>query len=180
MVRGDERPGLRLSPVIWDAADCGVPQHRQRILIAATRSEHPIQLSAPTLPHRPIREVIDFGAASWSDIERPGRSPKTLARVRAGRSQYGDRFVMPYYGSGSGITDRSLERPLGTITTRARWALVDGDRMRMLPTAENRAGMGFTDDYHRPNNHALALHMLGNASRPPLAAYAIDAIRRAA
>lgn len=87
---------------------------------------------------------------------------------------------MPYYGSGSGLTGRSLDRPIGTITTRARWALVDGDRMRMLTTAENRAGMGFPDDYLLPDNHALALHLLGNANPPPLAAYAIDAIRKAA
>jgi DNA (cytosine-5)-methyltransferase 1 len=172
--------GYALSPVIWDAADCGVPQHRQRILIAATRSKHPIQLAAPTMPHRPIRDVIDFGAGSWAPIERPGRSTKTLARVRAGRRQHGDRFVMPYYGSGSGLTGRSLDRPIGTITTRARWALVDGDRMRMLTTAESCAGMGFPADYRLPSNQALALHMLGNANPPPLAAYAIDAIRKAA
>ncbi|MNW05933.1 hypothetical protein D3C71_2022610 [compost metagenome] len=73
-----------------------------------------------------------------------------------------------------------MNRPLGTITTRARWALVDGDRMRMLTTAENCAGMGFPADYRLPDNHALALHMLGNANPPPLAAYAIDAIRKAA
>lgn len=172
--------GYALSPVIWDAADCGVPQHRKRILIVGTRSKHPIQLVAPSAPHRPVRDIIDFAAGTWTPIERPGRSPKTLDRVRAGRRQFGDRFVMPYYGSGSGLTGRSLDRPLGTITTRARWAVVDGDRMRMLTTAENCAGMGFPADYHLPANGALALHMLGNANPPPLAAYAIDAIRKAA
>jgi DNA (cytosine-5)-methyltransferase 1 len=157
-----------------------VPQHRRRILIAATRSKHPIELAAPKVAHRPIRDVIDFDAGTWSQIERPGRSPKTLARVRAGRQQFGDRFVMPYYGSGSGLTGRSLDRPIGTITTRARWALVDGPRMRMLTTAENCAGMGFPADYRLPDNHSLALHMLGNANPPPMAAYAIDAMRKAA
>ncbi|WP_025135895.1 DNA cytosine methyltransferase [Achromobacter sp. DH1f] len=172
--------GYALSPVIWDAADCGVPQHRKRILIIGTRSKHPIQLVAPSRPHRPVSEIIDFNAGTWSPIDRPGRSPKTLSRVRAGRRQFGDRFVMPYYGSGSGLTGRSLDRPLGTITTRARWAVVDGDRMRMLTTAENCAGMGFPAHYRLPANGTLALHMLGNANPPPLAAYAIDAIRKAA
>ncbi|APX77310.1 Modification methylase HhaI [Achromobacter insolitus] len=170
--------GYAVSPHLWDAADCGVPQHRIRVLIVGTRSKHPIELPAPRMMHRPVRDILNFDAGTWSPIERPGRSPKTLARVRAGRRLHGDRFVMPYYGSGSGLTGRSLDRPLGTITTRARWALVDGDRMRMLTTAENCAGMGFPTDYKLPENKTLAQHMLGNANPPPLAAHAINAIRR--
>ncbi|WP_334168243.1 DNA cytosine methyltransferase [Achromobacter mucicolens] len=170
--------GYALSPVVWDAADCGVPQHRKRILIIGTRSKHPIELPAPAAPHRAIRNVLDFTVGSWSAIDRPGRSARTLARVHAGRRQYGDRFVMPYYGSGSGLTGRSLDRPIGTITTRARWALVDGNRMRMLTTGENCAGMGFTEAYQLPANQAQALFMLGNANPPPLAEHAINAIRR--
>lgn len=50
-----------------------------------------------------------------------------------------ERFVMPYNGSGSGLTGRSLARPLGTVTAADRWAVVDGDRMRMLSIRELRA-----------------------------------------
>lgn len=172
--------GYALSPVIWDAADCGIPQHRKRILIVGTRSKHPIELVAPSMPHRPVRDVIDFNAGTWSPVQHPKRVVKTLARVSAGRRQFGDRFVMPYYGSGSGLTGRSLDRPLGTVTTRARWAVVDGDRMRMLTKAENVAIMGFPVNYTVPENDTLALHMLGNANPPQLAAHAIEAIRKAA
>jgi len=45
--------GYALSPVIWDPADCGVPQHRKRILIVGTRSKHPIELTPPSMGHRP-------------------------------------------------------------------------------------------------------------------------------
>jgi DNA (cytosine-5)-methyltransferase 1 len=100
--------------------------------------------------------------------------------VAAGRAKFGRRFVMPYYGSGSGLTGRSITRPLGTITTVDRWALVDGDSMRMLTAAENRGAMGFPDDYRLPAQHRAAVHMLGNAVCPPVARDVIAALRAAA
>ena len=88
--------------------------------------------------------------------------------------------MAPYYGSGSGETGRSLNRPLGTITTRDRWSVIDGDRMRMLTAHECRAAMGFPDDYRLPGQHREAVHLLGNAVCPPVAADLIHAIREAA
>ena len=87
---------------------------------------------------------------------------------------------MPYYGSGSGLTGRSLERPLGTVTTRDRWALVDGDRMRMLQPPEYRAIMGFPDDYVLPRQRNLAIHLLGNAVCPAVAHDLVVALKEAA
>ena len=75
---------------------------------------------------------------------------------------------------------RSLDRPIGTITTRDRWAIVDGDRMRMLSAHECRAAMGFPADYILPDQHRLAVHMLGNAVCPPVARDVINAIRETA
>lgn len=172
--------GYALSPLIVDAADCGVPQHRERLIIIGTLSKHPILLDLPKLPQRAAAEIIDFDAGRWTQINRPGRSPNTLARVARGRASFGDRFVMPYYGSGSGLTGRDLARPIGTITTRARWAVVDGDRMRMLTVDENRKGMAFPDGYHIPDDPVLANHMLGNAAPPPMIREVITALRKAA
>jgi DNA (cytosine-5)-methyltransferase 1 len=124
--------------------------------------------------------VVDFDAGVWSPVTQPGRSARTLARVAAGRRAFGSRFVMPYYGSGSGATGRSLTRPLGTVTTRARWALVDDQRMRMVSAAEGRAVMGFPERYQLPGSQALAWHLLGNAVVPPVAADLLKAIARAA
>lgn len=172
--------GYALSPYIIDAADHGVPQHRTRLFIVGTLSKHPIELDLPRRPHIPASSVIDFEAGTWSPIRRRGRSPKTLARVRAGRSRFGDRFVMPYYGSGSGETGRDLERPLGTITTHDRWAVIDGNHMRMLTKDEVRAAMGFPAGYRVPKHHRTAVHMLGNAVCPPVARDVITALREAA
>lgn len=175
-----QRLGYTLAPHIVDAADFGVPQNRRRLFIVATRSSAPLELELPRRDPAPIAPVIDWQCGKFAPIERPGRSAATLARVAAGRRRYGERFVMPFYGSGSGKTGRSVDRPIGTITTRDRWAVVDGDRMRMLQANECRAAMGFPDDYRLPRRHKEAVHMLGNAVCPPVARDLIAALAAAA
>lgn len=172
--------GYALTPMVLDLADHGVPQHRRRLFVVATRSRHPIALDLPRREHRPAAEAICLDSGKWSPIDRPGRSPRTLARIAAGRRAHGDRFLAPYYGSGSGETGRSLQRPIGTLTTRARWAVIDGDRMRMVRAAEGRALMGFPNGYQLPANEATAWHLIGNAVGPVQAADLITLIRRAA
>jgi DNA (cytosine-5)-methyltransferase 1 len=132
----------------------------------------------PTVPHVPADRIIDNDSAPWSLVDRPGRSARTLERVANGRAAHGSRFLIAYYGNESG--GRSLSRPIGTITTRDRYAIVDGDRMRMLSAQEYRAGMGFPADYKLPDNHRLAVHMLGNAVCPPVARDIIQYIKSAA
>lgn len=172
--------GYAMAPMILDAADHGVPQHRRRLFIVCTRSRYPLRISLPRRPHVPVSTIIDFDAGNWTPLHRPGRAAATIARVKSGRARFGDRFVAPFYGSGSGETGRSLDRPLGTITTRDRWLLVDGDRVRILTVDENRAGMGFRSGYALPERRSDAVHMLGNAVCPVIPQDLIDALRRAA
>ncbi|KWI50300.1 DNA methyltransferase [Burkholderia pseudomultivorans] len=172
--------GYQVAPHIVDAADHGVPQHRVRLLLVLTRSARPLMLQLPARKHMPAAQIIDFNAGNWSPIEKPGRSLATLRRIENGRRAHGDRFVAPYYGSGSGETGRSLARPLGTITTRDRWAVIDGDRMRMLTKWECRDAMSFPRTYILPQQHRLAVHMLGNAVPPVVACDVITAIKAAA
>ena len=136
------------------------------MFIVCTRSANPLTLNLPKLEHVPAAQFIDFSAGRWSPIAKPGRAEATLERVANGRAAHGDRFVMSYYGNTR--TGRSIERPIGTITTRDRWAVVDGDRMRMLTAEENLLAMSFPRDIKRPDNHRLTVHMAGNAV-PPLA-----------
>lgn len=172
--------GYQVSPHIVDCADLGVPQHRVRIFIVLSRSRAPLLLNLQQHQLIPASSFIDFSAGTWADIERPGRAAATLERVRNGRRQFGERFLMPYYGSGSGLTGRSLDRPIGTITTRDRWALVDGDRMRMLTADECLAAMSFPKGTLRPDNHRLTVHMAGNAVPPIAGQKIIEAMMAAA
>lgn len=170
--------GYQVAPHLVDAADHGVPQHRRRLFVVATRSKHPLLLQLPRQAHRPAAEVIHLDAGRWSPIHRPGRSARTLDRIAAGRRAHGDTFLTAYYGAERG--GRPITRPLGTITTRDRYAVIHGDRMRMLTADEYRAAMGFPTGYQMPASHREAVHMLGNAVCPPVARDIIDTIRRAA
>lgn len=173
-----EALGYSAAPHIIDAADLGTPQHRVRLFIVLSRSTAAIKLNLPKKDHVPASCFIDFSAGKWAAINRPGRAAATLERVAAGRAAHGERFLTSYYGNTR--SGRSICRPIGTITTRDRWAVIDGAKMRMLNVSECRAAMGFPADYLLPENHREAIHMLGNAVCPPAAAEIINAIRRAA
>lgn len=162
--------GYQLAPHVIDCADLGVPQNRERLFIVATRSKAPLFLNLPKFEHVHATSFIDFNSGRWSPIDKPSRAQATLERVANGRAIHGDRFVMSYYGNTK--IGRSLNRPIGTITTRDRWAVVDGDRMRMLTADENLLAMSFPSDVKRPASHKLTVHMAGNAV-PPLAAQRI-------
>jgi DNA (cytosine-5)-methyltransferase 1 len=172
--------GYAVSPHIMDAADHGVPQERVRLIIVLTRSKHPLELHFDPKDPVPASSFIHFDAGRWSAVDKPGRAAATLERVANGRRRFGERFVMPYYKTGSGKTGRSLDRPIGTITTRDRWAIVDGNRMRMLLPEESKAAMSFRPSYKLPTDNKLATHMLGNATCPLHISDVVDAIRRAA
>lgn len=170
--------GYAMTPMILDAADHGVAQHRRRLFVVGTRSKHPVQLDLPRSAHIGSAQIIDFDAGRWSAIGKLGRSQATLSRITEGRKAHGERFLTAYYGSETG--GRSLARPVGTITTRDRWAVIDGDRMRMLSVDECRKAMGFPASYQLPTRAKDAMHMLGNAVVPMVARDVINALRAAA
>lgn len=170
--------GYSVAPHVIDCADLGVPQNRERLFIALTRSAKPIQLELPRVPHVAAASFLDFHAGRWSPIEKPGRAAATLARIAKGRSAHGSRFLTSFYGQTKG--GRSLHRPIGTITTRDRWAVIDGDRMRMITVDEAARAMSFRHDYQLPAAAKEAMHMLGNAVPPLAAQRVIESLRAVA
>lgn len=166
-VNAMELLGFSVSPHIVDCADLGVPQNRVRLFVVLTKSRNPLKVKLPKLDPIPARSFIDFESGRWSKIEKPGRSKATLRRIANGRKQLKtDRFLFPYYSSGSGTTGRSLDRPIGTIRTRAAWGLVDGNRMRMLTREEIRKASSFPDDYILPKSVSASCRLMGNAVPP--------------
>lgn len=128
----------------------------------------PLMLELHQRQHVPAASFLDFTAGKWSPIEKPGRAAATLARVANGRAGFGDEFIMPYYGKGLGLTGRCTSRPIGTITTLDRWALVRGDVMWMLSASEALTAQSFPASTLRPDKHRLTMHIADNAV-PPLA-----------
>jgi DNA (cytosine-5)-methyltransferase 1 len=170
--------GYSISVNVIDAADFGAPQNRIRMFLVLTKSQKPINLKLEKLAPVPASTFIDFDAGNWQPINKPGRAKATLERINAGRQQHGDRFLISYYGNTK--TGRSIDRPIGTITTRDRWAAVDGDRMRMLTRFECRDAMSFPSSYQLPDNHRLAVHLMGNAVCPVPVSHLLNAVKEAA
>jgi DNA (cytosine-5)-methyltransferase 1 len=172
-----EALGYSVTPHVVDAADHGVPQHRVRLFLVCVQGAA-LKIELPRREHVPASSFVDFAAGAWSQVGKVGRAEKTLANVVEGRRVHGDRFLLPYYGATRG--GRSLANPVGTITTRDRHAVIDGDRMRMLSATECRDAMGFPSTTVLPASHREAVHMLGNAVCPPVARDFIEALQVAA
>lgn len=170
--------GYAIAPHVVDAADLGAPQNRTRVFLVLTKSKAPIKLNLPQRDHVAASTFINFDAGKWSEINIPRRATATLERIKNGRKLYGDRFIFSYYGNTK--SGRSLDRPVGTITTRDRWAIVDGNRMRMFSRFECSAAMSFPESTQLPENHRLAVHLLGNAVPPLPAKELITALKVAA
>jgi DNA (cytosine-5)-methyltransferase 1 len=163
--------GYSLAPHLIDAADHGVPQHRRRVFIICTRSASPLWLKLPKHDYVPASTVLT-DAGTWSSVR--SKCVRTRARVSAGRRAHGNRFLVAYYGNEKG--GRSIHRPIGTITTHDRYALVEGGWMKMITASECRAFMGFSADYKLPASSTAAKFMLGNAVCPDVAADIFRAI----
>ena len=159
---------------ILDAADYGVPQNRVRWFCVGTRSKFPLDLGESLRKQKKdyvsVNSFIDWDYSKWSDVNKEGRSKKILSQINTARKELKtDRFLIPYYGSGSGLTGRSIDRPIGTIVAHDIWAVVDGSRMRMLQPHETMEMMGFRKDFIRSGNRREQMRGFGNAVCPPVA-----------
>lgn len=161
-----EKLGYALTENVLDAARFKVPQNRVRLIITGSLGPAIPAIVQPNPRERAIGGVLDLRGGRWSPVK--GHCANTLRRVANGRERFGESFVMPYYGSGSGETGRSLDRPIGTITTIDRWAIVRGEEMRMLTPTEYQQAMGFPRKYRIAGTRAEQIKQLGNAVCPPV------------
>ena len=148
----------------------GAPTIRKRLFMVARCDGHPIVWPEPTGTHGTARDCIDWSVPgrSISNRSRP-LSEKTQMRIADGRERFGDTFLVPYYGSERGAV--SLDLPMRTITTRDRFALVQGDTIRMLTPEECARAQGFPVDYQFGDLAKTSrMRLVGNSVCPPVAA----------
>jgi DNA (cytosine-5)-methyltransferase 1 len=158
---------------VFDTADFGVPQNRKRFILTA-RLGQVLALTSPALPHRPFRDYVDLCLPSVAVSGKPAGVQRRVSRaIGNGLHRHNDgRFLVHYSSDNAG---RSLDRPIGTITTKAQWALAQWLKLngqtyiRMLTTAELRRGMSFPSNYQLPQSKQLATKLLGNAIPPVFA-----------
>lgn len=159
-----ESLGYHVTAQVLDASDFGVPQARKRLFVVASKKA-PVELTAPGLQKVGMRNFIDWDAPNWRDISEC-KSRLVFNQYENGLAKWGDRFLIGYHSDKRyGVT---LDAPMGTITTKDQWAVVDGRRYRMFNVGEYRRAMGFPEDYLVPDRKVDAVKMLGNAVPPPV------------
>lgn len=169
--------GYRLHEHILDAADFGVAQRRRRLFLVGDLARTP---SAKIRKHsgckKSARSVLDPpGAWPTSALNHRRRAAATLERARRGFRALGQdaNFLLVYYGNDGAGGWQSLDRPLRTITTLDRFALIQHDggepRLRMLQVPELRRAMGFDEDFNLPvGTRRDRVRLLGNGVCPPV------------
>ena len=157
--------GYSLKVNTLNAMEFGVPQSRERVFITGSRLGPALEVKSPELPHVPFKNIVDPSAGGWSCVAE--KADSTKSQWMRGAVVHGTEFLIAYYGNEK--FGRSLNKPLGTVTTKERFALVNGKNMRMLTRSEYTAAMGFPSDYRLPKSKTKAVHMLGNAVCPPVA-----------
>jgi DNA (cytosine-5)-methyltransferase 1 len=170
--------GYTLSFNHVNASQFGVPQNRQRLFILATRSKSPLALKFPTFDMVPARSIIDLSldGHQWDLVTN--RVEALQKRIANGRKEFGEIFLDAAYGTER--SGRSLDKPLGTITTVNKHSLVMGDKIRPLSILEQARGQSFSDDYQWPESKTVTKMMIGNAVPPVMAREITKAVLLAA
>lgn len=171
-----EALGYRLAEQVLDASELGVPQSRRRLFIVGDREREPRLVGGAALPRPPASSILDpEGTWPTTALARPGRAHGTLARAERAFASVGRAtpFLIVYYGTDGGGGWQTLDRPLRTITTVDRFALVtpgaDGHQMRMLQVPELRRAMGLAADYRLDRGTRRdRVRLLGNGVCPPV------------
>ena len=173
-----ESLGYALSINHANASRLGVPQNRERLFIVATKSNNPITLKLPH--HAPIaaRSFIDLDMNGYEWDQISNRVKATQNRVANGRKQFGEVFLDAAYGSAK--SGRSIDKPLGVVTTVNKHSLVVGDLIRPLSLKELAAAQSFDENYQWPESATATKLMIGNAVPPVKAKEVISAVLKAA
>jgi DNA (cytosine-5)-methyltransferase 1 len=170
-----DRLGYHVTVQVLDAAKCGVPQRRKRLIVSGNR-KRAIEIKEPGTTEQPFAEHIDWNAGKWKPIAKAG--PDARQRMVAAALFRGGRCLVQHVTGHRGI---GLDEPIRTITTKMQWCLVDGDRYRFLTPREIARGMSFPDSYEIPDGigATLAIKGFGNAIPPKMAEAAVRQVMEA-
>lgn len=183
--RALEELGYSIAEQVLNASDFGVPQTRRRLFIVGDRARPP---SLVTMRRRGRKKTASSildppGRWSTSKLREKKRAKATLDRARRGFRELGSdaSFLLVYYGSDGAGGWQPLDRPLRTITTIDRFALVQpgpsGPEIRMLQVPELQRAMGFDDAFRLPvGTRRDRIRLLGNGVCPPVMKAVVEAL----
>lgn len=167
--------GYQIQEQALDASWFGVPQTRRRLFLLCDRTRKPEVTKLRKRVAKAIGPLINLnGRFDWSPLFVAHRAKSTIERAARGMHNLGPQepFLLVYYGSDHAGGWQELNRPLRTITTIDRFAIVkpttSGHVMRMLQVPELRKAMGMTGIALRHGTRRDQIRMIGNAVCPPV------------
>ncbi len=169
--------GYKLCEQVLNSAAFGVAQSRRRLFLVADRHQDPKKLKPRKRAVRNASKIVNLnGGYEWTPVTKPKRAKATLERFERGIVAIGKNkpFLIVYYGSDHSGGWQPLNRPLRTITTVDRFAVVrpdpiHGHVMRMLQVPELQAAMGMPSKMKlEAGTRRDRIKMIGNAVCPPV------------
>lgn len=164
-----------------NSARFGVPQSRRRLFITFDRDREPPAIKPSTrIQTRSIGpHLAGPQKYAFTPLRKEGRAEATIKRAERAiaalrkRGKHHRPFLMVYYGTDGSGGWQTTDRPLRTITTVDRFALVKFEKnrywMRMLQVDELRLAMGFKPFYKfEQGNRRDKIAVLGNGVCPPV------------
>jgi DNA (cytosine-5)-methyltransferase 1 len=172
-----ETLGYNVGEQVLNASDFGVAQSRRRLFLVGDREAKPKLVNGKRSGRRKsVKSILDpDGTWKVSPLFKENRAGPTLERARRGFDALGENasFLLVYYGTDGSGGWQALDRPLRTITTVDRFALLQhsksGPTMRMLQVPELKRAMGFNDSFRFAHGTRRdQVRLLGNGVCPPV------------
>lgn len=176
--------GYFIRAQVLTASDFGVAQSRRRLFILCDREKQPDEIKPKYRKPIPASRVVDMnGTYKCNPLRTKTRAKATLERAKRAIKEVGkeEPFLIVYYGSDHAGGWQRLDRPLRTITTVDRFALVkpteNGHVMRMLQVAELRQAMGMPASFRfQQGTRREHIKMIGNAVCSPVMSVAVTSL----
>jgi DNA (cytosine-5)-methyltransferase 1 len=177
--------GYSVQQLKLNAAEFGVPQARKRLFLICTNTN---KVEIHKYSHIKTKAKAVSTIIDWSDkyaftpLFKQGRAENSLKRAQNAIRFLGKKqpFIMVYYGTGDGW--QAIDKPLRTITTLDRFALViptnKGHQMRMLQPEELKLAMGFTRDFNLDLGitRREKIKLMGNGVCPPVMTSIVESL----
>ena len=165
---------------VINAQEHGVAQSRRRLFVVCDLEKKPSFPDARPGTMKTAADILGCGqprGSRWgfSPLNGSARAKATVERAGRAIDVVGpdSPFIMVYYGTDGAGGFQTLDRPLRTVTTLDRFALVrpngNGHEMRMLQPPELAAAMGFPRSHKWPETaRRNRIKLIGNAVCPPV------------
>ena len=184
-----EEAGYRVSWKVLDAADYGVGQHRERLIVVGLRGRRGRPFAFPTATHGPDREhgwvSLKSTLAGLPEAARPSHEPTVANHLeRAHTAEVRRSFAATPQGSRNDLYKRDRLRwelpakvvraqgklkPDGSGARHSSSQAIHPDEPRLLTVRECARIQSFPDWYVFPSTHCNGYRVVGDAVPPELA-----------